>query len=201
MINKEDAERLCAVCDNTGPALPVILIGSQILNNVWLGVLIYVIQILSSVTACLIFRSKSTRLRENVYSNAYNKGLFTAIAESLEGGIKACAIMCGYIIMFNVIGDALSNIFKGQTVIHYFRPFIEIVSGSAGLSGISQSINTVLLSTAITFGGACVHMQAASVMSGEGLSGKLHFKFKLIQSLCAFIISCVIVFFREIGLF
>ena len=201
VLRKEDAERLCGISNNTGPALPVILIGAKMFDNVRLGLTIYVIQLLSSIVACLIFRNKNATIIEDVYSNSYTKSLLTAITESLEGGIKACAIMCGYIIIFNVLGDAISNICHNHSIIKVIRPFIEIVSGCAGATVFSTKSNIVLLSAAVTFGGICVHMQAASVMASFGLSAKYHFFFKFTEALIGFILACVTSFFLQTRLF
>ncbi len=200
IISKEDAEWLCAISNNTGPALPVILIGGHLLNNVKLGVIIYIVQVISSVTTCFILRKK-TLLRENVYPDIYNKNLLSAITNSVEGGIKSTAIMCGYIILFNVMGDALINTFGNTNFLHLVRPFIEIVSGCSEISGYNSSIVFVIISTAVSFGGICVHMQSAAVMSSYYISPSKHTKFKLTEGLCAFIISCVLMFLREKCLF
>lgn len=200
ILSKEDTEWLSAISNNTGPALPVILIGGHILNNVKLGIIIYVIQIISSVTACYILR-KNAVFRENVYPDLYNKNLLSAITNSVEGGIKSTAIMCGYIILFNVMGDALINTFGNSDFLQLVRPFIEIVSGCSALARYNSSLVFVIISTAVSFGGICVHMQSAAVMSSYNISTSIHTKFKLTEALCAFIISCVVVFFREICLF
>ncbi len=201
LISKNDAERLCAISNNTGPALPVILIGARMFNNPCLGVTVYIIQILSSITTCLMFKSKTATGREEVYSNSYTKDLLTAITESLEGGIKSTAIMCGYIIVFNVLGDAISNICNHSFAFEVVRPFIEIVSGSAEITEFPHAISTLILSCTVTFGGACVHMQAASVMSSLGLSVKAHLYFKVTQTLLSFVFSCVVILLFQSGLF
>ncbi len=199
-LSKEDTECLCAISNNTGPALPVILIGGQILKNIKLGVIIYIIQVISSVTACVLLRKK-TSVRDNIYPDMYKKDLFSAITNAVEGGIKATAIMCGYIILFNVIGDALVNVIGDCGILRLARPFIEIVSGCQGLSRYTTNHLLVIISTAVSFGGICVHMQTAAVMSSFDLSTKKHLIFKVTEALCAFVYSCIAVFAMEMGLF
>lgn len=200
-IKKSEAERLCAVTNNTGPALPVILIGTQILNQARIGAIIYLIQVLSSVVALFLFRDKNNDKQDTMYSDSYKKDFITAFCESVEGSVKACAVMCGYIILFNVVGDAIPNVFGNNILFHIFRPFLEISSGSAHLTNVSDVLKFAVLSSALTFGGLCVHMQAASVMSSHGLSSKKHFYFKSIQALLAFVFSCIIIFVYQINLF
>ena len=193
LISKKDAEDLCAVSDNTGPALPVILLGTKLLESSKAGMVIYFIQIISSLTAVLILRKEST-VRDEVYSDTYQKGSLEAVTDAVEGAIKSISIMCGYIILFNVLGDALITVFGNTQILKGSLPFIEIVSGCSKAKSLCSPISFILVSTALSFGGICVHMQAASVMSGLNLSIKNHFVYKLTQSLCAFIYSCLFVF-------
>ena len=191
-ITKDDAQRLCGISDNTGPALPIILIGGSMMNSMRAGAVIYFVQILASLTVCIMLRKKRESGNYPDYYPKMHSDTFRAITDSVSTSVKSAAQMCAYIILFTVVGDAISFIPKIGRYTLYLRPFIEIVSGCTGIINGFNTTSFIISSAAVSFGGLCVHMQAAGACAEHRISFKYHFMFKILQSITAAALTALI---------
>lgn len=195
-VNKRDAELLVAVCDNTGPALPIILIGSA-LNSVFSGIIIYIIQIISAICAMLIFR-KPKDLAPCRVSNVKRRDILRTVTDSVNNTVKSAAQLCAYVIMFSVITDALVLVFGDSRLIMIIKPFLEICNGSKSVIEVFGRSAFPIICAATSFGGVCVHMQAATLCAPCGISLKKHFKLKLTEALLSGILAKLFIAFSSL---
>ena len=191
-LTKSDAEHLIAISNNTGPALPVLLIGAELLGNKRAGAAIYLIQIISAFTVAFIFRVRNNKKYEPVYPKTHTD-VMRAVTASVDGSMRALASLCAYVIAFSAVNDALSLL--RLPFIDFIKPFVEIAGGACALSGNVSPYSFIALSAALSFGGLCVYMQAASVCARHSLSSKKLFIYKLTQALVAAILSAVYALF------
>ena len=190
-LTKDDTSLLVAISNNTGPALPVLLIGVGCFEDARVGVRIYLIQLFSSLICAFIMRKRQSVGYEPIYPEMKWGGL-SAVTDAVEGTVKSTAVLCGYGIFFNAVTDALSLLDLGNALT-YIKPFIEIVSGSRAAAGLGDAYAFICVCSAVSFGGLCVHLQAASVCSRHKLDLSLHFKLKRLQALLAGIFASVYV--------
>ena len=200
-ITKNDAERLIAISNNTGPALPVLLIGINLFSSYHIGLVIFFIQIFSSVICAFVFKSDSKRTFEPYYPEMKSNAL-RAVTDSVEGTIKTTSLLCAYVVLFSAVNDLISLAFSyipfTLNLLFGAKPFVEIVSGSTSIFKAMGHAAFLYICPALSFGGLCVHMQTVSVCATHKLSLKLHFKAKLLQSLIAFILSlCYFLFMPD----
>ncbi len=193
VITRSDAERLIAISNNTGPALPVLLIGINMFSSAYIGWVLFIIQILASLITSFVMKAEYKRSFEPYYP-AMNSNAVTAVCRSVDGSIKACAQLCAYVILFSCLIDLISLIGGAEFLLCRILPFIEIVSGSINISAMLGARSFIYIASAISFGGICVHMQAASVCVPFGLSLKLHFKAKLLQAFFALVLAVIFLF-------
>jgi len=193
VITRADAERLIAISNNTGPALPVLLIGINIFSSAYIGFIIFIIQILASLLTAFVMKTPYKRAFEPYYPDMTSDAV-TAVCRSVDGSIKACAQLCAYVILFSCLIDLISLSDSMQFILCRIMPFIEIVSGSINACTLIGARSFIYIASAVSFGGICVHMQAASVCIPSGLSLKLHFKTKLLQSFFAFVLALIFIF-------
>jgi hypothetical protein len=191
-LTKNDAEHLIAISNNTGPALPVFLIGTELLSDAKSGAVIYAVQVISAFAVAFIFRVRNNKKYEAVYPKTHTD-IMRAVTASVDGSMRALASLCAYVIAFSAINDALS--LTGFGFVNYVKPFVEIAGGACALSQCQSGHSFIALSAALSFGGICVYMQAASVISRHGLSSKKLFLYKLAQSIIAAVLSSVYVLF------
>ena len=191
-LTRSDAEQLSAVSNNTGPALPVFLIGAELLGDISSGAVIYAVQVLSAIIISFIFRVRSDKKYEPVYPKTHTDTM-RAVTSSVDGSMRALASLCAYVIAFSAVNDALSLTGLGFT--DYLKPFVEIAGGACVLAQAYSPYGFIALSAALSFGGLCVCMQAASVLSKHRLSSKKLILYKLAQALIAAVLSAVYVLF------
>jgi len=189
-LKKDEAEKLVAVCNNTGPALPVLLLGSGLPGSAFGGWAIYVIEVLSALICARIMKKGKKRYEWSYYPSFTGSPL-KAVTASVSGTLFSVALLCAYVLLFSCVVSAVSLLPFGKALL----PFAEIVSGSFALTD-SHSMNFVILSGALSFGGLCVHMQTAAVCVPHGLSVKEHFRYKLMCALVSSVLACVYVLVR-----
>lgn len=191
---KKDAERLIAVCNNTGPALPVLILGIGVLNNPLDGFVLFFIQLLSTILCTALYRKKSAAL-EWQYNAKFDGTVIGTITKSVNGAIRATALLCAYVIIFSTVLTAVNLIPSPINPISKLFPFFEIVSGSLLLSD-NRFTKFIILAGALSFGGLCVHMQTAALASPLGLSLKEHFKYKLSEALISMVLAALCLSFE-----
>ncbi len=191
VISRDDCARLAAVSDNTGPALPVLLIGGAVFSDARLGVYIYLIQIAASLITLRLTRprkpdhpGKVVQSEEKITS--VHESPITAFCAAVRSAVSACAALCGYVVIFTVAADALALRFPS---VRFLLPFLEISNGSAALSALPREVGFIIASTALSFGGVCVQLQAADLLTNEKIPLTPHLFIKLVQSLCALLLA------------
>ena len=58
LVSREEAERLLAFCNNSGPAFIIGAVGSGVFGSVKIGLLLYAVHIFSALAAGLFFRNR-----------------------------------------------------------------------------------------------------------------------------------------------
>ncbi|MDO4363262.1 MAG: hypothetical protein Q4C99_01920 [Clostridia bacterium] len=159
IISEETAKRLLRFNFCGGIAFIITAVGTIKLGNTKAGIIIYLTNIFSSITICII---ESLFAQKEEYTNIKIKktNFSSALINSVEGSVKSIAIMCGYIVFFS----ALSGLF---TVPNFLMPMIEITNG------VFANGNTVpfeYLCFFLCFGGICIHFQLFGIIKKVNMS-------------------------------
>lgn len=196
-ITKKQASELVAFADNTGPALPVMLIGASLLGNVRLGFAIYIIEVVAVIITVFLLRPH-TDTSACGYAASAKSDLLGALTDSVGGSVKSCALLCAYVVSFSVFCDALAIFLDRFAVFDILRAYIELVGGARMLAGAQPDNCFVPLCGAVCFGGLCVHMQAAAVCREHDIPMSKHFRVKLTEAIIGILIASVYVRLRYI---
>ncbi|MBQ3181544.1 MAG: hypothetical protein IJB50_02165, partial [Clostridia bacterium] len=182
-LTKEEAERLLAFCNNSGPLFIIGAIGTTMLKNHSLGVALYIIHLLSAIFVGVLMgifakNEKALPVRDICVLN-----IGTAFAKSIEGAVKSILNVCGYVVFFSILCAMAKNVF--------LISILEVTTGAKNLidCGFSEKITFVLLSAILGFGGICVLLQVQSEVSKAGLSLRLYVLGKILQSLISMAIA------------
>lgn len=177
-LNKQDAERVLAFCNNAGPSFIFGMVGG-VLKDLRLCWLLWLGIILSSAIVGAILPGKS---RE---SCRLQKVKTISVADGLENAIHICSKITGWVILFRaVIAIAEKWLLYRLSAIWNtgIAGFLELSNGCARLETIAHPLPRFLLCGAmLCFGGMCVHLQTRSVT--QGLSLKYYFIGKSLQIL------------------
>lgn len=152
-IDDYTARRLLRFNFCGGIAFIITAVGTVRLNSTKTGVVIYIINLLSSIIICLIeslFEKKQPHKKQKTTKQSFS----SALVNSVEVSTKSIAIMCGYITFFS----ALSGLF---TIPKPILPLIEITNG---VFSAKQIISLPYLCFFLCFGGLCIHFQLFGII-------------------------------------
>ena len=217
ICSKEEAERLLAFTNNSGPLFIIGTVGISLFGDVRIGYILLISHIISCLIVGIIFRNwkKWKSKFRNLYEYKEEKQIrLKDLGEILGNSIKKSIITIlnigGFIVIFSVIISILeeSNFFE---IIENFCSNINIPNGVATgvISGIieltngvnkisflgSSNLYIILASFLIGFGGISVLFQVYSVIAKSDISIKPYFYGKLFQSIISAIIMMVILMF------
>lgn len=214
ILSKEEAERLLAFTNNSGPLFILGTIGVSFLSNKNIGYILLVTHILACLTVGYIFRNwKKDKSRIiNIYKNdSLKKNMSISefgeiLGNSIKKSIGTILNIGGFVVIFSVIISILetSNIFdmvstiahnfgfSGEATIGILKGILELTNGAKAMSlfGISN-FNIAILAFLIGFGGISVMLQVYSIIVKENISIRPYIYGKLLQGVFAFFYTLI----------
>ena len=193
---KAEAEKLLAFCNNCGPMFIIGALGSGMLENAGVGVILYISHIISSLTVAFIMRSIPSYpvIRKKPFQTK-NFTLGEAFGEAVSSSALLTLNVCGFVIMFAILISftqsiglvgALSSLGIDYNLCKsLIYGFTECSGGCyAVTSALPHSLPCyMLLSSIISWSGLSVHMQVLGIIRKAKLSPKLYFKGKVLSAI------------------
>ena len=179
-LTSEDATRMAIICNNAGPAFLFGILGPIILGKYTVWMLWGILLCSSLLTAHLIPGGKA-------HPGSLPQQELPAFPTAIRTGIVSMANICANVLFMRMILEFItkwvlsdfSNVFTAL-----ISGILEVSNGCIQLAGIKNStIQCMIASTLLSFGGICVWMQTRSVCYDMDLKGYL--KWKLFQSILA----------------
>lgn len=168
------AERMLTYCVNCGPAFLIGGIGSAIFGSLQIGLFLC----LSQIGACILlgfFQSfsfgKVPHPSSGVPQHPAKKHPAVLLVSSVQDAARALGIICSFVLAFSAFLPLLRLILQ-QAGIHnpvFLQGMLEVTSGCALLSECHPSVQILLAAFFTAFGGICVHLQIAAMLSGSGI--------------------------------
>ena len=194
-ISREDAHRMLSFCCNAGPAY-IFGIGTLLFSDVRLCWLVWLIQIASSLAVAYLSPAENLTVNEPAVQHSFSVG------NTLRQAINVMATVCGWIILFRIILAFVQKWFLWllpQNIAILLSGILELANGcSLLLQTESTLMRFILFSVMLSFGGVCVHLQTATVLSGCGLSIRPYLFGKAMQcAFTAFLCACILPFWHE----
>lgn len=201
-ISKNTAEKLLGFCNNTGPAFIVGICGVGILGSVKLGLLLYLIHIVSALICGKFFVSNSYTY-DKISKPAQNIDFSSALVNGCEQAAQTSIKIAGFLTFFSVLIAFLRriNIVLPDICYPLLYSFFELTCGLMILHEVYMPVNVLIsvMSAILAFGGLSVMCQAFSIVKPLGLSFKYCFIGKILHSITAFILSFIITSFLPIA--
>lgn len=190
-FSRDEAERLLAFCNNSGPLFLIGAIGTNMLANHNVGVALYIIHLFSAVFVGIILRNNKIETRKAL-CDISAKNISRAISESVESAVKTILNVCGYVVFFSILCAMAKNAF--------LISLLEVTMGAKNLiaCGFGDNLTFVLLSGIIGFGGICVLFQVQSAVCDAGLSLKFYVLGKTVQAVISMVLAFLYVNLFEI---
>lgn len=176
-ISEEDGRFLLGFCNNIGPVyfcsfvIPLLHITKPLpyLFGMYGIPLVY-----GFILRHTIYKSNSSKIIHLDVANVKSIGLLTAMDESIQSSIQSIMMLCGYMILFNLINILphyiLPNIHK------FIAPFLEITGGLS----ILQGSYLPFCMTILAFGGLSCIAQTYNMICSTSLSIKHYIVHKCI---------------------
>lgn len=185
-ISKSDAERMLAFCNNAGPAFIFGILG-QMFSKPYIPWLLWGIHAVSALLVGILLskvRGISASLSVRVVS----------VSDALESSVRVMALVCGWVILFRMILTILEQWIlwmAPDTIQIVIAGIMELSNGCVQLSIVQpEGLRFLLASVMLSAGGLCVTMQTVSVV--RGLSLKVYFRGKIMQSVFSFLLSSLL---------
>lgn len=189
LCTKDEAERLLAFCNNSGPAFILGAVGAGIFGSVKAGVILYISHIAASVIVGVLFRGKGKAVSNN---NEIRVNVFLvrdAFISSVKEAGSAVGNVCCFVVFFSVairllyrfgiiptaafmIGELISPLgLDAAFAEKLISGFFEVTSGVNGLIDLSTPKSASLAAAAFMLGwaGISVHFQILSFIGEKGL--------------------------------
>ena len=210
---KDEAERLLCFTNNSGPLFIMGTVGISFYANSTIGLILLFTHILASLTVGIILglfskikkhtpvkTSKSVNLRKGDLNLS---DLGEILGNSILSSIKTILLIGGFVTIFSVVisilqktkililtSSIVSNAFgfNQDLVLGFLTGIIEFTNGLNIISNIhlkSISINIILSSFILGFGGISITLQVLSIISKAKLSIKKYISGKLLHGLIA----------------
>ncbi len=191
---KNEAERMLAFCNNSGPLFVVGSVGAGMLGSPSAGRILYITHIAAAFLTGLIFRFYKSggeyTHRALPPASGTARGAAAAIGESVTNAIANILKVCAFVLLFSTFTAALPN-FKGSPFVH---ALLEITGGinKIAATDMNACLKLSIISAFLAFSGVSVLCQVSSVISSAGLSLKPYVIGKFIQGVTAFFLTAVL---------
>lgn len=202
-MTRRELERLMTFCNIPGAAFVISTLGSSLLGDIRLGIVIYSSLLLSSVligVACrFIYKDdgKSRATQPYVRVRLSAKDFTESISSSAHSMLNVCAYVVFFLTLIGCLGATLTKLaLPGELTASMFGLF-EISSGVGAAAALPNRSHAILLCALIAgWSGLSVHFQIMSVSSGRSINLKPFFIAKTAQG-----VLCTLLTFVALKLF
>ena len=195
------AEYLCALCNNTGPAFIVGVVGETFWGSFESGVIFYVCQLLSAIAVflvwyvifgrCILRNDDLMKVDKNETEKSNSANVDYGFSGAFCGAVTSSAMsminVCGYIIFFKTICDIIRYLLFPKEyfgIIYSLSTSIfEFTSGAAASAEMGGIFGFALCGFAIVFSGLSVMAQSAGFLCAAGLSPIPMIRMKLMMGM------------------
>lgn len=205
-LERDEAERMLAFCNNTGPAFIIGTAGAGIFSSVKIGFELYAAHILAAIIVGILFSR-----RKIMHPLAHTAAPAPKFTDALVSSVKASALsvlnICAFVVFFSAVlgilrGVGALNFAAGELAFHLplslrhtralLTGFLELGSGITALSGCTpDAVSLAVCAFILGWGGLSVHCQTMAAVSGTDLKLGRHFAGRALHG----VISAIIVFF------
>ena len=203
VIQKNEAERLLAFCNNSGPAFILGAIGAGVFNSPAAGLLLYGVHIVSALITGFILRGRE---EYNAPLMSFSPLPFTkAFTNAVSGAVISILNVCGFVLCFGVFTGLIENSSAFLGLCHIiaektsldapliraiFRGLIELGSGVGAMEALPFSrLNFAAAAFLLGFGGLSVHFQTLSLFADKETDSSLHFTGCCLKAIISLILA------------
>lgn len=214
LLSKPEVQRLLAFCNNSGPAFILGVAGAGVFGSGTVGLLLYLVHMVSSLCVGLLFRfygrpvpDNSVRRDTPQFQTARFSAAFT---NSIKSSFSSVLNICAFVVFFTVIIRLLSlcGIIDGAARLLTTLPLrldltmarqlltglIEVSSGVTALMGEGALSGRISMAAfMLGWAGLSVHCQVLSFLGDSGLSAFSYLLGKGLHGMLSALITAVLI--------
>ena len=204
-LTAEEAERLLAFCNNSGPAFLIGAVGTGVFGSPALGLLLYGVHIAAALLTSLLFRKAPAPPCR--HSHAAPLPFAHAFSEAVRQAVISVLSVCGFVVCFTVFSGLLdANGFLSAAAgalsallgpeLHWSRAlltgFWELGGGIGTMWGLQATpLNLALAAALVGWGGLSVHFQTLAAVADTEIKGTLHTAGRLCSAGFSFLLAWI----------
>ena len=179
-ISRSDAEKVANIAVCAGPGFLINYIGSALLGNRQLGIILLCAEITGVVvTGVIVGRTMRSAPLPHPHHTTENPSHNLLIA-SVTDASRATFHMCGMVVICTAMIAVIEKISPDERITDIASAIIEITEGCHRMCG---SYPLYLIAFFIGFGGISVHLQAYAGMGDLHINKGLFFLYRIIQGI------------------
>ncbi|MCI8332229.1 MAG: hypothetical protein HFE78_05335 [Clostridiales bacterium] len=197
--DKDEAQRLCTFCNNTGPAFVIGAIGAGFFGRPAVGAALYLTEVLAAfLTGFILSIGKQRNRPVQRCVICYRLDFPAAVKEA----VSAVLLVCGFVVFFSVLMSILTELLLSaglSSLLALASSLLEVTAGVSLAAEFTGIGGFIFAAFAIGWAGLCVHAQSASFMLPAKLSLIKYMGGKALQGiLCALISVPIYVIFLKL---
>lgn len=178
-LTREEAERTCAISNNTGPAFAVSVAGGIFWGSRNFGIYLYTAQLFAAVFVGVLFRCRRGKSRTDETApapapspapNPVALNPVSSFIEAISAGAAACIPLCGYITFFAILCAIVREMLPWKGAAAAVCAVFEFTSGIREAAAINGYAGLFLTGFSLGFSGLSVFMQSYNFTFPHGIS-------------------------------
>ena len=201
--SRTEAERMLAVCNNSGPAFILGVVGAGVFGSGKAGLLLYLVHLLASLLVGVLFRfyrpGDRPQTRKNRGPQFQAASFPKAFTSSIIGALHSTLNICAFILFFTVflrilayagilstlarlLSSLLTPLGMDQTwAERLLTGLVEVSSGVSSLTNGTLSGRLSMAAFMLGWAGVSVHCQVLAFLGDSGLSVRTYVLGKLLH--------------------
>lgn len=206
-IDEIQANRMMTFCVCSGPSFLITAIGTIMLHNTSIGIILYVSQIVSAVIIAFLTGCRQQSAPVCSEKKVRNKSIAESFVISCSDGAYSVLELTSFVVIFsmfmsiieksgfnNLFSDAINFFDITGSFSEIIMPiFFEVTGACRRIC--DGGFQPWVLSFAVGFGGLCVHLQILHILKSVKINKFKFFIFRFINAVLSSIITYVIFLF------
>ncbi|MBQ9166587.1 MAG: sporulation protein [Oscillospiraceae bacterium] len=186
--SREEAQRLLAFCNNSGPAFILGIVGSTVFQSLPIGLFLWLVHALAALCVGLILR-KEGRYQPSATPPIAETTAAAALTRSVKQALNSILQVSAYVVLFQVLlgliqAMPLPDLSFSQSCQALLMGMLELTGGICALTEeLSLPGRLALASFLLGWGGLSVHCQTAALLEDTGLAIAPYIQAKLLHGL------------------
>ena len=192
--DREAATRACSFCSTAGPIFIIATVGAKLLHSTLATVIIITVHLLSAVLNGFIYRKKQYAELLDSKNDFTPQDFGNTVSSSVLSVLSVGGLIALFYMLTDMLKSFLPQSIAGSLVFSYAVGLLEMTNGIIAVCNTADvATATVLVSSLLALGGACVFFQCYAFLGNKNVKAGDVIKMKLTQSAFATIISFVLV--------